>query len=189
VAGLSNEQLARALHRVPFPFGKGGSVNTVEIYHTSHDRWETAAPIEAFLPITIDGVAMVIAGYGCSPIALFERSKLEASHHLKGRTVAELGGGNRPIDIVAYEKEGKSWLLIANSNRTMMRMDPRELARAPGLTTPVSEAYEPSGVGYLPIASSGVLQIADFDSELVAVLQRDLQSGAVQVFGFKKAWL
>ncbi|MEZ4587682.1 MAG: hypothetical protein R2909_14915 [Gemmatimonadales bacterium] len=189
VAGLSNEQFASALRRVPFPFGKGGSVNTVEIYHTSHDRWETASPIEAFLPITIGGVPMVIAGYGCSPIAVFERSKLEGSRHLKGRTVAELGGGNRPIDIVGYEKDGKRWLLIANSNRTMMRMDPEKVAKAPGLTTPVSEAYEPSGVGYLAIASSGVLQIADFDSALVAVLQRDLQSGAVQVFGFKKAWL
>ncbi|MGH6628272.1 MAG: hypothetical protein ACREEM_20600 [Blastocatellia bacterium] len=30
-------------------------------------------------------------------------------------TLAELGGGNRPLDLVAFEKEGKTRLLIAET--------------------------------------------------------------------------
>lgn len=189
VAGLSNEQFASALRRVPFPFGKEAKLNTVEIYHTSHDKWETAAPIDAFLPITVDGTPLLLAGYGCSPIATFNRAELAQAKHLKGRTVAELGGGSRPTDMVRYEKDGKQWVLVANSNRTLMRLDPSELAKAPALTTPVTQAYQPAGVGYLPIASSGVMQVDNLSNEYFAVLQRDIESGAVNVVALSKKWL
>jgi hypothetical protein len=189
IAGLSNEQFASALRRLPFPFGKTASVNTVEIYHTSHDKWETAAPIEAFVPITVNGEAMIVAGYGCSPIATFKRAALAGSKHVKGRTVAELGGGSRPIDIIRYQKEGKDWLLIANSARTLMRMDPTAVATAPEMTTPMTEAYQTGGVGYLPVASNGVMQIDDFNADFVAVLQRDVETGTVNLMAYQKKWL
>jgi hypothetical protein len=189
VAGLSNEQFASALRRMPFPFGKQGAVTTVEIFHTSHDRWETAAPIEAFLPITLNGVPSILAGYGCSPIATFNRADLKDKTHLRGRTVAELGGGSRPIDMLRYENEGKEWILIANNNRTLMRVDPAEVAKAPALEKGVSHAFEPAGVGYLPIASTGVMHIADLGATGIAVMVRDTESGAVNVVNYSKKWL
>ncbi len=189
VAGLSNEQFASALRRVPFPFGKSGGLTTVEIYHTSHDKWETASPIEAFLPITIGGTPMIIAGYGCSPIATFQRSELASSKHLRGKTVAELGGGNRPIDIVSYTSKGKEWILVANSHRTLMRIDPAAIGSAPAMTTPVSQAYEPAGVSYLPVASAGVMHIADFNADMMASLERNVETGAVHVVALRKQWL
>ena len=189
VAGLSNEQFASALRRVPFPFAKAGALTTVEIYHTSHDKWETASPIEAFLPITIGGTPMIVAGYGCSPIATFNRSEIGTSKHLRGKTVAELGGGNRPIDIVSYQSKGKEWILVANSHRTLMRIDPAAIAAAPAMTTPVSQAYEPGGVSYLPVASAGVMQIDDFNADMLAMLQRDVESGGVHLVALRKQWL
>jgi len=189
VAGLSNEQFASALRRLSFPFGKAGATSTVEIYHTSHARWETAAPIEAFLPITLGGVPMIVAGYGCSPIATFVRADLQNAKHLRGRTVAELGGGNRPIDMIHYQSGGKDWILIANNARTLMRLDPDEIAKAPAMTTPVGHTFEPGGVGYLPIASSGVMQIDNLDANRVAVLERDIESGAVNLITYDKKWL
>jgi hypothetical protein len=189
VAGLSNEQFASSLRRVPFPFSRQGALTTVEIYHTSHDKWETASPIEAFLPITINSTPMIVAGYGCSPIATFARSEIGTAKHLRGKTVAELGGGNRPIDIVRYENKGKDWILVANSHRTLMRLDPVAIASAPAMTTPVSQAYEPGGVGYLPVASAGVMQIDDFNAEMLVMLQRDTESGAVNLVALRKEWL
>jgi hypothetical protein len=189
IAGLSNEQFNSALRRLPFPFAKGGKLTTVEIYHTSHDRWETAAPITAFMPISLDGTPSILAGYGCSPIAIFKRTDLAAGGHRRGRTVAELGGGNRPIDMIRYEKEGKEWILVANNNRTLMRLDPQEIAKAPEMTTPVKQAFQPAGVGYLPVASTGVMQIEDFGPEYIAVMQRDTESGAVNVVTYGKEWL
>lgn len=188
VAGLSNEQFASALRRVPFPFGKAGGVSTVEIYHTAHNKWETASPIEAFTPITLNGVPSVLAGYGCSPLAVFSVADLKAGGHRKGRTVAELGGGSRPIDFVKYQKDGKDLLLIANSNRTLMRMDPAAIAAAKEMTTPVGN-YVSGGVPYLSVASSGVMQLTELDAERVVIMARDAESGAVNLLGYNKKWL
>lgn len=189
IAGLSNEQFNSALRRLPFPFTKGGKLTTVEIYHTSHDLWETAAPITAFMPIVLDGTPSILAGYGCSPIAVFRRAELAAGGHRRGRTVAELGGGSRPVDMIRYETRGKEWILVANNNRTLMRLDPHEVARAPELTTPVKQTFQPAGVGYLPVASTGVMQIEDYGPEFIAVLVRDTDSGAVNVVTYGKEWL
>ena len=189
VAGLSNEQFASALRRVPFPFGKNNGVATVEVYHTAHNRWETASPIETFIPLTVNGSAMVLAGYGCSPLALFSVTDLKAGGHRKGKTVAELGGGSRPIDLVRYQREGKDYILIANSERTLMRMDPADIAKAKEMTTPVDRAYVSGGVPYLSVASAGVMQLADLDPDRVVVLVRDTESGAMNLMAYQKKWL
>ena len=188
VAGLSNEQFASALRRIPFPFGKKGEITSVEIFHTSHDRWETASPITSFLPITLNGTPSLLAGYGCSPVAAFSQSDLKKGGHLRGRTVAELGGGNQPVDMVQYEANGKQWVLIANSDRTLMRMDPEEIAKAPGLTKGVDAAFKSAGVGYLSVSSSGVMHVADA-GDAIAVLRRDTETGAVEVAKYEKKWL
>jgi len=188
VAGLSNEQFASALRRVPFPFA-AAALTTVEIYHTSHDKYETAAPITAFLPLTLEGRPIILAGYGCSPIATFSRAELAKGGHVRGRTVAELGGGSRPVDMIRFEREGKERIIIANSDRTLMRIDPADIAAAPAMTTPVGQAYEPAGVKYLPVASAGIMQLDDFTADAVVVLQRDLESGAVHLLAMQKRWL
>ena len=194
VAGLSNEEFASTLRRVPYPFVAGGTAKpaatTVEIYHTSHDKYETASPIESFLPITLAGRPSLVAGYGCSPIATFTRSELSAAKHLRGKTIAELGGGNRPFDMIAYRNSaGREYILIANSDRTLTRLDPTEIAAAPSLQTPVKQAYQPAGVGYLPVASFGVVQLDDYNPAFVVVLQRNKDDGSLQVASRTKRML
>ncbi|MEE8584677.1 MAG: hypothetical protein V3T83_07485, partial [Acidobacteriota bacterium] len=46
VAGLSNQEFSSRLYRLPFPFGRQASALPVEVYHTSHGRYETHAPID-----------------------------------------------------------------------------------------------------------------------------------------------
>jgi hypothetical protein len=40
---------------------------------------------------------------------------------------------NRPLDIVAYEKEGKSYLLIANSARGVMKVSTENIEKQAGM--------------------------------------------------------
>ncbi len=188
VAGLTNEEFSSGLRRIPFPFGKNASVTSVEIFHTSHNRWETASPITSFLPITLNGTPSLLAGYGCSPVAAFSQADLKKGGHLRGRTVAELGGGNQPVDMVQYESNGKKWVLIANSDRTLMRMDPEEIAKAPGMTVGVDAAFKSGGVGYLSISGVGVMHVVDA-GDAIAVLKRDTETGAVEVAKYEKKWL
>jgi hypothetical protein len=193
VAGLSNEEFASTLRRLPYPFASTAAApkaTTVEIYHTSHDKYETAAPIETFVPVALAGKASLLAGYGCSPIAAFGRDDLTSKKHLRGRTISELGGGSRPIDMISFRKpDGREMILIASSGRTLIRMDPKDVAAAPELTKPVTQAFEASGVNYLSIASFGVLHIDNLNPAHVVVLQRTADTGALQVESRQTRWL
>ncbi len=190
VAGLANEEFASALRRLPYPFGRAPARTTVEIYHTSHNKWETAAPIESFLPITLAGKPSLLAGYGCAPIVVFSRADFASKRHLRGKTVSELGGGNRPLDMIRYvNASGKEYVLIANSHRTLTRLDPAEIAAAPELTTSVQQAYQPAGVGYLPVASFGVLQLDNYNRAGIVLLERDAEDGGLNVVSRGLRWL
>ena len=191
VAGLSNEEFSSALRRVPYPFGGAYKSTTVEVFHTSHDKYETASPIESMLPMTLGGKDVVLASYTCSPLAVFDRADLTAKHHVRGRTIAELGGGNRPLDMIRYvsPRSGKEYVLIANSHRTLMRLDPVEIANAPAMTTAVKQAYQPAGVGYLPVSSYGVLQLDAYNKANAVLLQRDPDDGSLDVRSLGLNWL
>jgi hypothetical protein len=190
VAGLSNEEFASALRRLPYPFGRAPARTTVEIYHTSHDKWETAAPIESFLPITLNGKPSLLAGYGCAPIVVFSRADFASNRHLRGKTISELGGGNRPFDMIRYvNPAGKEYVLVANSHRTLTRLDPAEIAAAPELRTSVTQAYQPAGVGYLPVASFGVLQLDNYNRAGIVLLERDADDGGLNVVSRALRWL
>ena len=191
VAGLSSQEFKSTLRRVPLPFGQQVVTTKVEIYHTSHDRFETASPIESMLPVTLGGRPLVLASYTCSPLVIFERDALRGDGVVRGRTVAELGGGNRPFDMITYRspKDGKPYLMIANSDRTLMRFDLEALAAAPAMTTSVKQAYQPAGVPYLPVASFGVLQLDAFNARNVIVLQRNAADGSLDLATVGLNWL
>ena len=190
VAGLGNEEFSSTLRRLPYPFGRTASYSTVEMFHTSHDRYETASPIESFLPITLAGTPSLVAGYGCSPIVTVARAELADRKHVRGKTVAELGGGNRPFDMIRYTNtKGKEYILIANSNRTLTRLDPVEIAAAKPMTSAVSQAFEPAGVGYLPVAIVGVLQLDNYNAGNIVLLKRDIDDGSLDVVTQEMKWL
>jgi hypothetical protein len=190
IAGLGNEEFASTLRRLPYPFAGKGSATTVEMYHTSHDKYETASPIESFVPITLAGKPSLVAGYGCSPIVTVSREELTDKKHIRGKTVAELGGGNRPFDMIRYTNtKGKEYILIANSNRTLTRMDPVEIAAAKPMTTSVTQAWQPAGVGYLPVAVVGVLQLDNYNAGSVVMLQRNIETGSLNVISQNLNWL
>jgi hypothetical protein len=190
VAGLGNEQFASTLRRLPYPFKGTATSTTVEMYHTSHDKYETAAPIESFVPIDLAGKPSLVAGYGCSPIVTMGRAELADKKHVRGKTVAELGGGNRPFDMIRYTNaKGKEYILVGNSNRTLTRLDPNEIAAAKAMTTSVKQAYEPAGVGYLPVAIVGVMQLDNYNAGNVVMLRRDIETGALNVVSQGLNWL
>jgi hypothetical protein len=189
IAGLSNAEFASTLRRAPFPFRQTMAVNTLEIFHTSHDRYETQSPIESFLPFTISGKPSLVAGYGCAPIASFSMADLKTKQHLRGTTLAELGGGNRPLDMIAFTKDGQRRLLIANSDRTLMSMSAKDIDKATPMTKAVDAAYVSAGVPYLSIAEIGITQLDNLNDGFVVVVQRDIEDGSLNLRSISKKWL
>jgi hypothetical protein len=168
IAGLSNEEFASAFRRVAFPFAKNPETTTLEIYHVSHRASETRSPVTTFVPMRIAGKSYIVAGYTCTPIVAFDAESLKPGQHVKGRTVAELGAGNTPTDLVSFTRDGKDVILGVNSRHPLMRIDASDVAAGPSLTTPDREGIARTAL----TQPAGITQMSDLDAQHVVVIQR-----------------
>jgi hypothetical protein len=182
VAGMSNEEFASNLRRIPFPFDGEVADNSLEVFHVSHGKWETHAPIRTFVPYE-DGRS-ILASYTCTPLVYFPLADLASGTHLTGRTVAELGPVNQPLDMVSFRQGDGEYLLIAHSSHPLMKIACADIAGQEGLTEP----QEPRGVPREEIDLPGIKKLANFNGDYVLALQQD-ESGARHLRSLKTASL
>src|SRR5438552_298479 len=160
VAGLSNEEFSSSLRSIPFPFQQAGKGASIEIYHGSHGRFETNAPVRTFVAYSVKNEPYIMAAYTCTPLVKIPVSELKAGAKVKGSTIAELGNHNRPLDMIVYNKGGRDYFLMANSSRGVMKL------AADGLDgyKPILAQTEVTGVPYETIAGlKGVQQLDKLD--------------------------
>jgi hypothetical protein len=169
VAGLSNEEFSSKLRRIPFPFTDAGTVtaNNLEIFHVSHGKWETAAPIRTFVPY--EGGRSILASYTCTPVVHFPLSDLTPGTKTVGRTVAELGAMNQPLDMVSFVQGGEEHLLVANSSHGLIKIACRDI----DAQAPLTEPKEPIGVPRETEDLQGITRLANLDDSHVLALQVD----------------
>lgn len=122
VAGLSNEEFASTLRKIALPFDGKTVAAGIQIYHGAHGKYETAAPVRTFTTVEVNGKEEILAAYTCTPLVRIPVSELQDGAKVKGKTVAELGNRNRPLDILVYSKSGKPYALMANSARGVMKV-------------------------------------------------------------------
>ncbi len=127
VAGLSNEEFASTLRAIPYPFTGEVKGSAIEIWHGAHGQYETNAPIRTFISYDFDGKPEILASYTCTPLVRIAVAKLTPGAKVMGTTIAELGNMNRPLDMIAYRKDGQDFILMANSNRGVMKLDASDL--------------------------------------------------------------
>jgi hypothetical protein len=177
LAGLSNEEFSSRLIAIPFPFSSGDFDGAaIEIYHGSHGRFETKSPIRTFVTYRIQNEPYMLAAYTCTPLVKVPLAELKAGAHVKGKTIAELGNHNRPLDMIVYQKDGKDYLLTANDSRGVMKIPTEGADRAPGITARVADKQ---GLGYETIASlQGVLQLDQLDDHRAVLLVKTAPDGA-----------
>jgi hypothetical protein len=167
VAGLSNEEFSSKLRRIPFPFDDATTANNLEIFHVSHGKWETAAPIRTFVPY--DGGRSIIASYTCTPVVHFPLADLVPGTKTVGRTVAELGAMNQPLDMVSFEQGGEEFLLVANSAHGLIKIACRDV----DAQEPLTEPREPVGVARETEDLKGITRLANLGPSHVLALQTD----------------
>ena len=172
VAGMSNEEFASTLRAIPFPFKTVANGTSVEIYHGAHGRFETRSPVRTFVPFKVGNEPQLLAAYQCTPLVQFPLSDLKPGAKIKGKTIAELGNRNRPLDMIVYQKDGKDYLLLANSSRGIMKINTDQIEKAESITAPVSGGGK-KGVGYETIDSwTGIDQLDRLDPQNAVVLRR-----------------
>jgi len=173
VSGLSNKEFGSTFRSIPFPFTDSQEYASLEIWHAAHGKFETHSPIKTFDIIQLDQVDYLMASYTCTPLVLFRLDELKDGKHTKGRTVAELGAGNSPLDMISYEKEGSTYFLMSNSNRPVMRIKYDDIASfKESMTEPVTTFAETAGVAYDNLPFPYVLQMDNLDATHVVYLQR-----------------
>jgi hypothetical protein len=136
-SGLATSTKGSSVQDIAFPFDKKAEVAGLEIYHGAHGRLEDNAPIRAFVPFNINGQPHLLAGFQCTPLVKFPISAVDDGKQIKGTTVAELGNRNQPIDMITYEKDGETYLLIANTARGVMKVSTKDIDKNPGINEPV----------------------------------------------------
>lgn len=170
VAGLSNEEFSSRLISIPFPFSDQADGSAIEIYHGAHGRFETKSPVRTFVAYTINREPYLLAAYTCTPLVKVPVSDLKPGAHVKGSTIAELGNRNRPLDMIVYQKDGKDFLLLANSSRGVMKIPTDGADKAESISKPVQGT---KGVEYETVASlKGVTQLDKFDATHALILRQ-----------------
>jgi hypothetical protein len=167
VAGLSNEEFSSRLRRIPFPFSDDITGSSLEIFHVSHGKWETAAPIRTFVPY--DGGTSILASYTCTPVVHFPLADLTGGAKAVGRTVAELGAVNQPLDMVSFTQDGQEYLLVANSAHGLVKIACRDI----DAQSPLTEPKQPVGVPRETKDLQGIRRLANLNGSHVLALQSD----------------
>ncbi len=170
VSGLSNAAASSTVREIAFPFKDADDGIPIEIYHAAHGRSEDNAVVRAFVPFTIGGEPALLAGFTCTPLVKIPLNHLAPGKKTRGTTVAELGNRNKPLDMIVYKKDGKDFLLMANSARGVMKISTEDLQRSEGLTTPVGGGGT-AGQAFETIASlQGVVQLDRLNDRHAIVL-------------------
>jgi hypothetical protein len=193
VAGLGNTEFASTLRRIPIPFTGTVATTGLRIYHTHHSRFETKSPITALVPYQAGGRDYILASYACTPLALFALDSLSDGAKVTGRTIAELGAGTHANDLMTYEWKGRRFLAVATVGRSIQLLEADDLSTAPALDSTSNPgrghplgAWYSWGVPALPAAQPGVLHLADFNETYGQALQRDLETGALNLRPLRK---
>lgn len=174
VSGASaTNQASSNVWTLYFPFQKADQGANVEIYHGNHGAEEANSPMTTFVPFMINGEPNILAGYVCTPLVKFPVKQLDAANaeKVKGTTLAELGNRNVPLDMIAYNKGGKDFLLITNSARGVMKVSTEGLDRSTGITSRVPN-METAGQKFETIEGIGnVVQLDKLnDTQAVAIV-------------------
>ena len=179
VAGLSNEEFASKLRAIPYPFKEADSGTSVEIWHGAHGAFETRSPVRTFTTYNIGKEPHLLAAYTCTPLVKFPLADLKPGAKIKGTTLAELGNGNRPLDMIVYSKEGKDYILTANSKRGVMKISTDKIQSAQPVTEKVQGT---AGLPYETIEElQGVEQLDKLSKDQAVVLVRNTESGATNL--------
>ncbi|MHA6205643.1 hypothetical protein ACXU4B_14560 [Dyella soli] len=192
VAGLSNQEFASTLRRIRYPFDARQSITSVEIFHTGHNMVETRAPIRAMSFAKLGGKPYLVAAYTCTPLVIIPLDELKDGAHVHGKTVAELGYGNTPAEMVAYTQTGdgktQDFLMLVNYNRVsnIIPVSELEAARArPGIEKQVPYG-KITGLEVSEAPLAGVMRLDNLDDKAFVAVRRDLQNDELQLVSMGK---
>jgi hypothetical protein len=194
VAGLTGSTFSSTLRRVAYPFTGAVASARIEMYHAVHNQIETRAPVRAFAVIDVESEPTLLAAYTCTPLVTVPMKELKDGAMVRGKTIAELGFGNTPLDVVPFtithQGQTTNWVMVANSAKAadLIRLDDViAAAKAEGLSQPVKAPFQQhAGVKSLPMPITNVQRLLDQGPQFLLALRRDPATGQLQLVSLRK---
>jgi hypothetical protein len=173
-----------------FPFtGNAASVTSVEMYHAVHNQVETRAPIRKMAIIDLNGEPTLLAAYTCTPLVTIPLKDLKDGAHIVGKTIAELGWGSNPVDMVTFDAGHGPMVLLTNSHKSADLMSVSDIAEAaakPGISAPIKVPDAPlEGLKSTYIPISGVAALGSQDSQFLGALRCNVESGVMELVSIR----
>ena len=185
VAGVAYDSFQSSLRRISYPFDGTQCVTSVEMYHITHDRYESRAPIRAMSVQQVDGKPQLVAAYTCSPIVLVPLVELTDGAKISASTIMDMGNG-QPLDMIPFQMGDRSMLFVTNNSRSP-RVIPvdglsgskavthGDFERGPKLDLHPLMPFGPTGKA---VMFEGVpLHMALFDDDFFVSMTRDAYTG------------
>jgi hypothetical protein len=142
--------------------------------------------------VELGGRPYLLAAYVCTPLVTIPLDELKDGAHVRGKTIAELGYGNTPVDLLNFSltDNGKTtnYVLLTNVNRNGETVPLDSIAAAntqPGLEDPVQFA-QIKGVPVVQAPLSGVVHLDNYNDGFFLALRRDLESGEAELVTISK---
>jgi hypothetical protein len=185
VAGVAYNSFQSSLRRISYPFDGTQCVTAVEMYHITHDRYESRAPIRAMSVQEVDGKPQLVAAYTCSPIVLVPLDELTDGARISASTIMDMGNG-QPLDMIPFRLGDQSMLFVTNNSRSPQVIPVDGLSNAKAVT---HEDFErgpkldlhplmPFGPTGKAVMFEGVpLHMALLDDDFLVSLTRDAYTG------------
>lgn len=194
VSGMSNAEFSSVLRVIDFPFEKAKvSTTSVEIFHAVHNQNETRAPIQTLDIISINNEDYIIAAYTCTPLVLIPLKDLKDGAHVVGKTIAEMGYGNTPIDIIHFksqdfQKQPYEALILTNRNRSAQFVNISDIAKSASVKglDKFEGFVEKLGTPSYTIPLTGILRLDDQDDYHIVALQRNVDNGQLDLVSYLK---
>lgn len=192
ISGMSNAEFSSALRVVDYPFNNKHSTSSIEIFHAVHGQNETRAPIQTLQFISLSNEDYILAAYTCTPLVLIPVKEIKNGAHIVGKTIAEMGYGNTPVDIIKFQSEGfdkkpYEGIILANKNRTAQFVNINDITKS---ATEKSIGYvgmvEHTGTPINNLPMVGLLQMDDQDGYHILTMRRNDETGSLELISFLK---
>ncbi|MGR3513201.1 MAG: hypothetical protein ACU0GG_10575 [Paracoccaceae bacterium] len=189
VSGVAFDNFLSTLRRMPFPFTDEQAAANVEMYHISHDQFETRAPIRTMSIQEVDGKTQLVAAYTCSPIVLIELDEIQDGAKISARTLMDYGNG-QPLDMVSYSMQGEEMLFLTSNSRSPHVIPVSSLNGAQSYTKgDLPEGGKSDMMPIMPVGDTGKavmfdgmsLHIDNLGDNLFVSLTRDMYTGSLNM--------
>ncbi|MEM8772594.1 MAG: hypothetical protein AAGD92_13180 [Pseudomonadota bacterium] len=194
VAGVANADFSSTLYKFAYPFEEAVAATQIEMYHTVHNQIETRAPIRAMSIVRLNDRPHLLGAYTCTPLVTVPLDTLEDGAVIRAKTIAELGFGNTPLDIIPFqiEHQGQTsdWVIVANAAKSadLIPLDAIAAAsKAPSLSSPVQVPFETTaGPSAVQLPLTNLAGMVDQDGQFLLTLRRDPASGGLELMSVRK---